>query len=108
MLQVGAFRGRVCNLIVRTNDERFESAPRIETEAESGGPAAGVVGFLYFRRPQIIFVIGFRRAKKSDRARRADGTDDGGLQGRHVITFYPELVNVVGNAKRQRILSRIG
>jgi len=45
-----------------------------------------------------------RRGAKLHRTRTAKRDNDRILQCRHVITFDPELVNVVWNSKRDRFL----
>src|SRR5439155_15913925 len=91
--------GGVRDLIVRADNERLERVSRIETKPQSDRPVvAGAVRLASFRRGKIVIIVRFR-GEETDRPRGANSIGDGGLQRRHVITFDPDLLNVVGHVK---------
>src|SRR4030095_11088150 len=47
-----------------------------------------------------------RRRAELHRAWAAERRDDGRLQRGHIITFYPKLIDVVWNAKSERLVFR--
>ncbi len=105
--------GGVRDLVIRADHERFESIPGIEPERGAGllRVARVLAGeFLFGKLGQNLFVQFpgyFRGGRKFHRARRTKSAHNRGLQGGHVITLDPELIDVVRNAKSERIIGRI-
>jgi hypothetical protein len=98
--------GGMSNFIVRTNHEGFERVPWIES-----GHGRAWFGFgrrlrqNFFQRCDILgrrLRASSRRRAELHGARAAERRHDRSLQCRHVITFYPKLIDVVWNAKRER------
>ena len=110
-LRDGETRG-VRDLVVRPDDERFETVARIEPERAAGfawrrGRSRGADS-LPGSREHIFFVRSLPDGDENFTvARRAESGDDRRLQRRHVITFDPELVDVVRNAKGERVVRRL-
>ena len=112
-LRDGETRG-VRDLVVRADDERFETVARIEPErvARLFGVPAGIRGANSL--PEISattsssFVVDpSGSGRKFHVPRGAKSGHDRGLQCGHVITLDPKLIDVVWNAKGERLIGRL-
>ena len=63
--------------------------------------------FLSWNLRETLFVQSLGSRRKFHFPRRAKSGDDRRLQRRHMITFDPELIDVVWNSKRKRVVRRL-
>src|SRR5436190_5602540 len=100
--------GCVRDFVVRTDDERFECVPRVQSgNRRARSCVHGRRGHNFFRCGDILrqrLRASWRRAAERYQTWTAKRGNDRILQCGHVITLDPELVNVVWNTKRDRFL----
>src|SRR5262245_11017181 len=96
------------DFVVRADYERFKRVSRVESGNCCAWPRVHVWRGQHFfgvgHNVRRILRAGCRGATELHRTRTAKRGDDRILQCGHVITLYPQLVNVVWNSKRDRFL----
>src|SRR5450432_3760681 len=105
--------GGVRNFVVRADDKRFETVSRIEPERGTGLPGIPRVFSCRFLSGKfgenliVRFDGTLHGRRKLHLPRCAESSHDRHLQRRHMITFDPELINVVWNSKGKGVIGGV-